>query len=603
LYLKTAVVYLLAVTVCLLTLFAVLKLWQADMSVPFIHPFAGDGLFFATLVKGIFDNGWYLNNDFLGAPAGFNLLDFPLADNLHLIVIKGISLFSSNWALAMNLFYLATFPLTVISCLFVFRRFLISYPVAMTGSLLFAFLPYHFERGEIHLFLSGIYVIPLSALVFLRICDGVAPFIRMSQKGEEFYDFWNLKSAGYILIGLLTASAGIYYAFFAFFFTGIAGIYSVYVHKSVMRLSVAGVMIAIIGVGVVINISPTIIHQQIHGKNEEVAQRKPAEAMSLGMVMTSLILPTYDHRMGPLGDVKANAVQDAGSAASTSSLGLIGSVGFLFLLGWLLLAKKRYLGKENSFATLIDALSVMNISAILLSVISGFGLLVALYISPQIRAYHRMNIYIGFFSILAVLLVVEYLRRKYVKPGWRSMLYFGALGALLVGGILDQTNAGMVPDYAATGLSFDRDEAFIRRIEQTLPQDALVFQLPYMPFNESPPVNEMRDYDHFRGYLHSKNIHWSYGAMRGREGDDWLKKISSEPVDQMVTELAAAGFSGIYVNRKGYVDEAAEIEKLLENGLGVKPLVSDDNTLLFFNMTNFVSVRGPNVSNRDGDIR
>ena len=229
----------------------------------------------------------------------------------------------------------------------------------------------------------------------------------------------------------------------------------------------------------------------------------------------------------------------------------------------------------------------MSISAILLAVSGGAGLFFALVISPQIRAYYRIGIYIGFFSILAVLLVLEILRRKYVKTNIHGAVFYGILFVILVGGILDQTSYQMVPHYAMSQEEFSRDEAFIDEIESALPESAMVFQLPYLPFPESPKVNDMNDYNHLRGYLHSDSLRWSYPAMKGRDGDLWLKEISGKPAEQLVRELADAGFQGVYINRNGYQDGGAEIEQQLAAELHVIPIVNEDGTLAFYDMTDY----------------
>ena len=48
---------------------------------------------------------------------------------------------------------------------------------------------------------------------------------------------------------------------------------------------------------------------------------------------------------------------------------------------------------------------------------------------------------------------------------------------------------------------------------------AMVFQLPYRRFPETQPLARMADYDLMRGYLHSDDLRWSYGFMKGRPGD------------------------------------------------------------------------------------
>lgn len=581
---------MLTVAVSLLALTWVLKLWQANLSFPFSYNsnLSGDEFPTAMYIKGIIENGWYLRNNTVGVPAGLEMFDFPMADNLHFLLFKFISLFVGNWAAVMNLFYLTTFPLTVITALFVFRRLHISNPLAAIGSILFAFLPYHFLRGEVHIFLAGIYVIPLSSLVILRICSGTPPFIKRNQAGGENYDLFNLRSMGYVLIALLTASAGVYYAFFACFFLVVAGIYAAYNHKSLKRLVAAGIVIAIIATGLLVNILPSLVYQHTNGRNPEAAARSADETVAYGVTITSMIFPVLGHRIDLLNRMTASALRRAPSAAWSPSLGLIGASGLLFLFGWLILARGRESYINKPFLSMLDTLSVLNISAILLAVVGGFSLTFALIVSPQIRAYNRIDIYIGFFSILAVMLVLEILRRRYVKTNNRRAIYYGILLIILVGGMLDQTSNHTVPDYAANERYFSSDEAFVRKIEEVLPRGAMVFQMPYLPFPESPAVNKMNDYNHLRGYLHSETLRWSYPAMRGRDGDRWQKEISSKPTGQMLTELAAAGFSGMYINRNGYSDRAEKFEQELESELKEKPIVNEDDSLVFFDMSSYV---------------
>ena len=73
----------------------------------------------------------------------------------------------------------------------------------------------------------------------------------------------------------------------------------------------------------------------------------------------------------------------------------------------------------------------------------------------------------------------------------------------------------------------------------------MVFQLPYVAFPESPPAHKMRDYDHLWGYFHSDRLKWSYGAIKGREGDLWQRRAASEPAAEMVETLRGAGFGGV----------------------------------------------------------
>lgn len=51
----------------------------------------------------------------------------------------------------------------------------------------------------------------------------------------------------------------------------------------------------------------------------------------------------------------------------------------------------------------------------------------------------------------------------------------------------------------------------------------------------------MWDYHLFVGYLHSDTLKWSYGSVKGREGDSWNEEIGSLKADDMVKALKEAG--------------------------------------------------------------
>ena len=79
----------------------------------------------------------------------------------------------------------------------------------------------------------------------------------------------------------------------------------------------------------------------------------------------------------------------------------------------------------------------------------------------------------------------------------------------------------------------------------------MIFQMPYVPFPESPPVNKMVDYEHFKAYLHSKPLRWSYGAIEEGENDLWQRAVTAKPAEEFVGEISRAGFTGIHTNRDG----------------------------------------------------
>jgi phosphoglycerol transferase len=159
------------------------------------------------------------------------------------------------------------------------------------------------------------------------------------------------------------------------------------------------------------------------------------------------------------------------------------------------------------------------------------------------------------------------------------------LSAIGVIGVLDQTSVSFAPSYSANAAAWRSDGDFVKRIERSTPPHAAIFQLPYAPYPEAGPINRAVDYDLMRGYLHSDSLRWSYGAMRGRPSD-WSASLANMPPKVIVPLIAAAGFSGIYVDRYYFPDGAARLTRQLKHAISTGPAFSSaDRRLLYFSLS------------------
>jgi hypothetical protein len=80
--------------------------------------------------------------------------------------------------------------------------------------------------------------------------------------------------------------------------------------------------------------------------------------------------------------------------------------------------------------------------------------------------------------------------------------------------------------------------------------------------------------------------------MKGRSADAWQASVAAMPLEQMVSSLVSAEFSGIYVDREGYDDRARKLEADLRDLLGVQPLDSADGRLVFFDLSAYAAKKG-----------
>ena len=582
--------YLMAVLLCLIFLFLVMHLWAADLKIPFVY--GGDGVWTGASVKGIIENGWNLHNPSIGMPQGYYAYDFYTNDNLNMAIMKMISFVFPNWALTLNIYFLLTFPLTVITTLFALRKMKVSPLPAMAGSLLFAFISFHFIRGEVHLVLSAYFLIPLVVLVIFWIFEDdflLCNFKKGSPK--PLSALLNRKNIFSIIVCILIGTSFFYYPFFSCFFLLVAGVLAAISRKRWIPLLNSLLLIGVIVLCVIAYSIPTLLYTYQNGRNWDfsvLTTRYPQDSEIGGLKIIQLLLPIRGHRI-PLFDAIANKYAQSAPLVSdniSASLGIIGSIGFIILIFWLFY---RLLNKDpankNETLTKISQISTLNLAAVLLATIGGFGTVFAYLIFPYIRAYNRISVFIAFFSITAIMLLIDLLIKKYSFSKVKKGIIFGCIVFILFFGLFDQTSGAFIPDYKNLKVEFLNDERFISSIEEKYPDDNLIFQLPYMPFPENGSLNRMLDYDHFRAYLHSKNIRWSYGTMRGREGDLWQRFLTSQPANEMIQELSFAGFNGIYVDGYGYADGGKETIASISSILDETPLVSDNGRFCFFDMT------------------
>jgi phosphoglycerol transferase len=346
-------------------------------------------------------------------------------------------------------------------------------------------------------------------------------------------------------------------------------------------LALTGLFIAITAGSVVATLSPTLLYRWQHGTNREAVQRSWVEGDIYGLKITQLLLPITEHRVDRLAKQKAryNSCAPLTNENDHAALGIVGGIGFLWLLGRQLLR-----GPLHGRPAIDDGLALCNISGVLLATIGGFGSLTGMVLATYIRGYNRICVFIGFFALFSLALLFDRATRRW-GTSWRARTgWLCTLGLLLIVGVLDQTCRAMIPQYTQLAQDYRADETFIRQIEAAVPPGSMIFQLPYVDYVEHPPIHQMFSYDMLRPYLHSRDLRWSYGAMKGRGCAYWQKNVAVNPTDQMLRDLGVAGFAGIYIDRAALTDHGDHLERGLRSLLSVQPLVSENGRFAFFDL-------------------
>lgn len=561
-----------AVTVLLCLLLLAWIYRPASVWLQYPLTYQSDGLWNLFIIKTVLQTGWYHSNPLLGAPFEANFLDFAKPETLYLVAYKIAGLFTENVALIHNMFYFAGFVLVALAALFVLRDgFRLSWVLACTGALLYTFLPYHFLRVG-HLFLSNYFVIPLAVWLALQVAAKHLPFFDRRRRGRV--------RIAVVLTALLIASTSIYYTFFGLCVILGTGILEALRQRTWHRLISAALVCGIIIGGLGINLAPSLLHRVNAGANPEVATRALSELNTFALRPAQMLLPNVQHRSASLAEVTQQYTRSisAGGETNSSSLGLIGSIGFLILLV-VLIAGDR-LGEK------LPALGVaarINATILVIAVSGGGGALLALLVSPQFRALNRGSVVIAFVSIAALLLLIDQALRRWCP---RHPLIPPLVGILLLTiGLWDQVPAGNRPNAVAIAKSYENDRRFVQAIESNNAPNLKILQYPYQSLPEPAPIYHETPYSQLRGFLHSNTLRWSAGNMRGRTGDNWHRALSQLPLSDLLNEARQAGFGGVWVDRQALADGGNSLDAEFR-ALGLnKVLTSADASLAFYPMT------------------
>jgi hypothetical protein len=580
-YLRELAALLASASLTLLLFIPVMQIPQADLRVPFHY--SGDAGFYGMITKSILDHGWFLENPDLGFPFEQQLYDFPLEfDHLHLGILKLLSLAFPAYAVVVNAFFILTFPLTTMATYLVLRALRISQLPALIFSIVYAFAPYHFYRGEAHLMLAAYYTVPISALLILWAIDG--QFTAAKPSSSRHWTDVRPSRRGWIALALavLIGSAGLYYAVFTIFLLTLATAIFHIPRRSWSSLLAAVIVSGAIGSTLVLNIAPSLAYQAKHGPNP-ATRRSPAESELFGLKIAQMILPVNEHRIGPLAKLRTEYNDVAGPTETGMPLGTLATAGFVVLL-WIAASGFAQL---DGLSALRRKLAAVTLTALLLGMLGGFSVVFSLLITPQIRAWNRISIFINFFALAAIASMFE--QWKLRLEGTRRISLFIAL-LLFVGAfaIWDETSPHIVPDYASMNRTFESDRIFMERVSAILSKGSAIYQYPYHPFPETGSRGEMTDYDLFRGYLHSQGFKWSYGGMKGREAD-WQQYFSAQPIGTQIAALVAIDFDAVYIDRAAYVGDPGNPEGEIATLVGPPAVLSRNGRLVLFDLRPYAS--------------
>ena len=363
-------------------------------------------------------------------------------------------------------------------------------------------------------------------------------------------------------------SLGAYYAVFSVLLFVVAGAVAAIARRSWRPVWSAAILTATVGVVLVVNIAPSILHRLRQGANPETIVRFPSETEIYGLRIQQLFAPRLGHRNGTLSRWADKAYSGPVTSELGQTLGVLAAAGVLVLLGVVLVGlagDRRRAWWDGAAGRTLRHAGVLVLVVILFATISGFAYFLSVAGMRDIRAWNRSVVVIGFLGLLALAVLAERWAqgaearrgRRWTRRGVRR----GRRRRRCSWGGTTRR-----PPSTGVGTCERRGRATGRcsgRWPTTLAPATPVFQFPVVEFPEVPPVGGTQGYDPARAYLHAPSLRWSFGSVRGRH-PDWPADLDERDGPALVEFLRDAGFRAVVVDRFGYPDRAADLEARLD---------------------------------------
>lgn len=554
-------------------------LWRLSPHVPMSY--SGDSNLTMSAIRNMVETGWYTTTDQLGVPYGQNLSDFPaVGDHLHLILLWGLTRLSSSPGLVLNAFFLLTYLTVWLGGYIGSRMLRLTRPVAVVVGLLYTFLPYHWLQNQDHAFLASYGSVPIWCALLIRQL-GAEPIVGEAPASLSPKLWWGwVRERGTmwgLLIVAVSATTGLYYVVFFVVLAMIVAVVTGATLRSWRRGLATALMGGLGGFVLALQFLSPWLYQRRQGSNTSITERGLAAVEFYSLKLSDLIVPVPGHRLSAFAQINEDSRAVFLKGEPAAQIGLLAVIGLFAIVG---VALARAVRREPGGR--VGATAVVAVSAFMVGTVGGLGQILGVLGFTHLRVWSRICVVIAFCAMVGVGIGLEHVRRvrRARLAAWPAWLVFLAVVAGL--SILDTNPPTQFGSFETTATIWASDRTFVGRVEEFVRPTATVFQLPVVPFPENPPVYGMGDYDHLRGYIHSKRLRWSYGGVKGRESM-WQERLADMTPTEAIESVAIAGFDALWIDRYGYADAGAEMDVAALAVAGA-PIVSSEGRFAVYDL-------------------
>jgi phosphoglycerol transferase len=526
----------------------------------YVMQMAGDGLTNYATAKGFVDGLNGTVNPNLGAPDGLSIFAVPSLDVIYLGSIALVAIIAQNGIFAVNFIFFIGFGLAFASSFWVLKKRSSPNLLNVILSLSFAFIPEHWARQS-HVALTMYWTIPLS--VYFCVLLGTNAFDKRYQettnKQKEIFKL-------FLILSFLTFQ-GAYYSFFTLFFAGTVLLLNFISSKKVYKVSLSIFLTQVLFFLLASTLMARISMSQ--GTNLAIFQRATWESILYGGQIPYLFLPWPGSGIPGASRVQA-LLADAYPGSNEFqiwSAALISLISFAIFCSLILYISRGKLVAQKK--TVEIQIYQMFFVGFFLYLSGGIGFLIAI-VEPQLRAWNRVSFFLAFLAIFWLVEQVPKIkffvksipflseRMSLIEP----VVYFLLLSLVLV----DQFPIGLKIQPVSYRQNQEEVRSFSATLDNYLPKDCVVMQIPAAKFPEMPSIEKMADYDLLYPYLFTKNIKFTYGSIKGSAQSAWQEFLPMNYSSAFIELLAANSFCGLMWDRNGLRNEEyAQLTDSIEN--------------------------------------
>ena len=493
----------------------------------------------------------------LGAPYDANWNDWPLVEELQIVFFSLLAKVFGLFA-GLNLATVLGNLLAAITFYGVARFSDCSTVSAFVAALAFGLAPFIFAQSPFHLTTEYIWHVPL----FLPVWRWASCEPGTTPRSPRFWFA--------VGVGFLTGLQSPYYTNILCQLTLLGAIILFCHNRSWPAFKSSLAVIGAAACAFALMNFDTWTYRAVHGPNTGALVREYKWLEIYGLKIVDMVIPPVTHHSHMLADFAAAHRAAAPLQDEGSYLGFVGLAALALLVGTAIADVVR----RRADSIPMEAWQVLWI--VLFFSTGGFNAILGSLGFTLFRTGCRYSVVILAIALMYAAQRLTALQRETAshKPsGSLPLAAYAAAGALCCVILWDQVpRTPTATATAAIARQVEADREFVAAMEAALPDRAMVFQLPIMEFPEAP-VPGVPPYDHFRPYLYSKNLRYSFGSMKGRPREDWQKELGKMAFKDAVAEMKNKGFAAIYINRNGFPDRGKALEdSLLEMGYTKPPL-------------------------------